>query len=459
MIADLKPYSEYKDSGLPWIGQVPGHWEIKRTKSSVANIVEQTTQMNSGDVYVALENIESWTGRVRPQRGENLFTGQVKRFRSEDVLFGKLRPYLAKVTRLQSTGVCVGELFVLRPRSESIHSNFLEYQLRAKHTIDVINSSTFGAKMPRADWQFLGNLPIVLPPPDEQAVIVRFLDHANRRLEKAIRAKRKVIALLNEQKQGIIHRAITCGLDPTVPLKPSGICWLGDIPKHWEVRRLKSFAANVTDQTTTMSDDEVYIALENVEGWTGLFKPQRRQDEGLFTGQVKRFQTNDVLFGKLRPYLAKVITVLSRGVCVGEFFVLRANGSLVCPLFLEQLLRTKTAIEVIDSSTFGAKMPRADWQFVGNLRIAFPPVSEQESIIKSIHVETRPLANAISRLEREIELLLEYRTRLVADVVTGKLDVREAASNVPDEAELPDTPEADAEDLDAVESEDEPVVV
>ena len=233
MIADLKPYPEYRESGLPWLGRVPRHWDLKRTKSFVANVVDQTTQMESGDLYVALENIESWTGVVRPQKGKNLFTSQVKRFRPGDVLFGKLRPYLAKVTRLQSGGVCVGELFVLRPHDTSLRSDFLEKQLRAKHIIDVVSSSTFGAKMPRADWQFLGNMPLTFPPPDEQAAVVRFLDWANGRLERAIRAKRKVIALLNEQKQAIVHHVVTRGLDPSVPLKPSGILWLGEIPEHW----------------------------------------------------------------------------------------------------------------------------------------------------------------------------------------------------------------------------------
>src|SRR5580704_6716156 len=246
MIADLKPYAEYKESGQPWLGRVPKHWEVRRLKSAVSNIVEQATQMNSDDVYIALENVESWTGRVKPQKGVRLFTSQVKRFRSNDVLFGKLRPYLAKVTRLQRGGVCVGELIVLRPRDQQMRPDYLEHQLRSRQLIDIINSSTFGAKMPRADWQFMGNLPIVFPPLPEQVEVARFLDWANGRLEGAIRAKQKVIALLNEQKQAIIHRAVTRGLDASVPLKPSGIPWLGDIPHHWEVGRLKSLCRFVT---------------------------------------------------------------------------------------------------------------------------------------------------------------------------------------------------------------------
>lgn len=243
MIADLKPYAKYRESGLPWLGRVPSHWDVRRMKSAVNNVIEQTVELKSDEVYVALEHVESWTGQARPQSGSKLFTGQVKRFRKGDVLFGKLRPYLAKVTRISSDGVCAGEFFVLRPTDEAVSSAYLEHQLRAKHIIDIINGSTFGAKMPRADWQFCGNLAIPFPPIDEQAAIVRFLDWANRRLERAIRAKRKVIVLLNQQKQAIIHRAVTRGLDPSVPLKPSHIAWLGDIPRHWEVRRLSSVAA------------------------------------------------------------------------------------------------------------------------------------------------------------------------------------------------------------------------
>lgn len=242
MIDELRPYPEYKDSGLPWLGKLPGHWRTRRTKAIVSNVVEQTTKMNRDDVYLALEHVESWTGRTRPVVGDQPFAGQVKRFEMDDVLFGKLRPYLAKVAYAATHGVCAGEFFVLRPRGSETISRYLEHLLRSKPVIDVINGSTFGAKMPRADWQFLGNLAISLPPPDEQAAIVRFLDHANSKIERAIRAKKKLIALLNEQKQAIIHRAVTCGLDPNVKLKPSGIAWLGDVPEHWQVWRINRLA-------------------------------------------------------------------------------------------------------------------------------------------------------------------------------------------------------------------------
>src|SRR2546427_5321830 len=114
MIANLQPYPEYKESGRPWLGRLPKHWHVRRMKSAVENAIEQTNEMGNDDVYVALEHVESWTGKTHPQRGANLFSGQVKRFRPDDVLFGKLRPYLAKATRLPFKGVCAGEFFVLR---------------------------------------------------------------------------------------------------------------------------------------------------------------------------------------------------------------------------------------------------------------------------------------------------------------------------------------------------------
>ena len=276
-----------------------------------------------------------------------------------------------------------------------------------------------------------GRLAIPIPPLAEQAAIMRFLDWATGRLDRTIRAKRKVIALLTEQKQAINQRAVTCGIDEMVARKPTGIAHLGEVPQSWEVRRLKSLVTNVIDQTATKNADEIYIALEHVQSWTGRVNLQRSQDEDLFTGKVKKFRKNDVLFGKLRPYLAKVITAPSSGVCVGEFFVLRTDQSLITSLFLERLLRSVSVIRTINSSTFGAKMPRADWQFVGNLLVALPAIREQAMIVESILRETTPLDNAVSRREHEIELLREYRARLVADVVTGQLDVREAAARLP----------------------------
>ena len=447
MIAALKPYTAYKESGLPWLGQVPEHWDSERAKwlfikmnRPVRDEDEVVTCFRDG--VVTLRKNRRLTGFTEA----TAFSGY-QGIRKGDLVIHGMDAFAGAIGVSDSDGKGTPVYNVCQPRP-GVNAKYYAGLVRQMSQSQWILALAKGIRERSTDFRFemFGNQVVPLPPLDEQAAIVKYLDWANGRLELAIRAKRKVITLLNEQKQAIIHRAVTQGLNPSAPLKPSGIQWLGDIPGHWVVRRIKSVVSNVADQTTVMEDQDSYIALEDVESWTGRVTPHRRLNEKLFTGQVKKYKTNDVLFGKLRPYLAKAITASGTGVCSGEFLVLRADHSIVHPLYIEQLLRTKSTIDVITSSTFGAKMPRADWQFIGGLSVALPPVSEQVQITESIQAATRPLVETITRYEREVDLLREYRTRLVADVVTGKFDVREAAARLPEEVPL-DTVE-DAADLD-----------
>ena len=451
MIEKLKPYPEYKESGLPWLGNVPIHWEVRRTKSSISNIVEQTTSMGDGDVYVALENIESWTGRVKPQLGRNLFSGQVKRFDENDVLFGKLRPYLAKVTRLRDHGVCVGELFVLRPRDESMLPEYLEVFLRSKSIIDVITSSTFGAKMPRADWQFVGNLPLTFPPPAEQSAIVRFLDHWNVRLEKAIRAKRRVIALLQEQKQAIIHRAVTRGLDDKVKLKDSGIPWLGEIPAHWEVKRAKYLFREIDERSKDGSEE-----LLSVSHLTGV-TPRSQKNITMFKAESydghKLCRPGDLVVNTMWAWMGALGVSEYTGIISPAYAVYRPIKSSFLAGYIDSLLRTQPYIANIICRSTGLRASRLRLypEEFFRLPIILPPVEEQEAILSWVSAETAAFTTAITRYEREITLLREYRTRLTADVVTGKLDIRAAAAQLPDSDQAP----AEAEGLEEETEEEE----
>jgi len=287
-----------------------------------------------------------------------------------------------------------------------------------------------------------GAIPISLPPLAEQNHIVDVVKSLDRKISRFLRNKRRLIRLLKEQKQNIINRTVTRGLDPKVKLKPSGVEWLGDIPEHWEIKRLKNITQNINDQTMNKNSRETYIALEHVEPWTGriLFS----EVDAPIDSQVKCFQKEDILFGKLRPYLAKVASPCCSGVCVGEFLVLRSIDKRIAPKFTEYKLRSKSIIDLVSSSTYGAKMPRADWEFIGNIRFSYPPKDEQQLIVDYIDSKSLEIDRAISRAEREIELMTEYRTRLISDVVTGKVDVRDI-----------DVPEISEEELLAPEEEAE----
>ena len=232
MFSELEPYIHYELSGVRWLGDVPAHWTIRRLKTYVENIVDQTEEYEEGEICLALEDVESWTGRYEESGSYTDLDSQAKRFRVGDVLFCKLRPYLAKVVRPNRAGICTGEFLVLRPSNGGATSHYLEQLLRSRSVIDAIDASTFGARMPRAEWRFIGGMDQPVPPLAEQVAIVNYLHHVDQHVQHYINVKQKLIGLLEEQRQVVIHRAVTRGLDPNVRLKSSSVSYIGNVPVH-----------------------------------------------------------------------------------------------------------------------------------------------------------------------------------------------------------------------------------
>ena len=438
MIADLRSYPTYRDSGVPWLGQVPGHWNVERLKARATNIVEQTAASQSDALYVALEHVESWTGQLRDAGADVTLDGQVKRFRAGDVLFGKLRPYLAKVTRPKRDGICVGEFFVLRSQGPGVSAPYLEYLLRSKPIIDAINSSTFGAKMPRADWQFVGSIKLSFPPFPEQSAIVRFLDHADRRVRRYIRAKKKLIALLNEQREAIIRRAVTRGLDPNIRFKPSGMKWLGDVPEHWDVRPAKSLFREVDERSAAGTEE-----LLSVSHLTGV-TPRSQKNITMFMASSyvghKVCRPGDLVINTMWAWMGALGVARQTGLVSPAYGVYRPLSPLrLLADYADMLFRTGPYVSEYVCRSTGIRSSRLRLYPEQFLRIglACPPIKEQEAILQWVATETTAIGHTMSGAQRGIDLLREYRTRLTADVVTGKLDVREATARLPIEAEEP----------------------
>ena len=422
-------YSAYKPSGVPWLGDVPQHWDLRRFKFLYREMDERsTTGMEE------LMSVSHKTGITPRKRNVTMFLAEsnvgYKVCRPGDIVVNTMWAYMAALGVARQEGLVSPSYGVYRPlHQENLNPDYIDPLLRTQEYRTAYLARSTGITDSRLRLypdSFLG-IPLLCPPLAEQAAIVRYLDHADRRIRRYVEGQQKLIALLEEERQAIINQAVTRGLDPNIPLKPSGVDWLGDVPAHWEIRRLKGHTTNIVDLTKELNRDDIYLALEHVEGWTGRFAAAENVD---FDSQVKRFQAGDVLFGKLRPYLAKVTCPNQGGVCVGEFLVLRPCVAILSPRYLERLLRSKQVIDAIDASTFGAKMPRADWQFIGDMQIPFPPFAEQTAIVEHLDRATVDADTAIARARRQIELLEEYRTRLIADVVTGKLDVREAAERL-----------------------------
>lgn len=420
---DLPRHTQYKDSGLPWVGEIPVHWQTRRNRFLFREFDRRST--HGEETHLSMSQVHGLVpskslGRKSLQ-SESYAGGKL--VEEHDLVLNRLKAHLGVFARAKQAGVVSPDYTVLRPKGE-VSVRYCESLFKTPMYVAEFRRRTKG--IVEGFWRLYTddfyNVPTLLPPPEEQDQIVAYLRAQDAHIARLIKAKRDLIGLLTEQKLRIIDHAVTRGLDESVALKPSGIEWLGDVPEHWELRRLKFLAINTTNQTTTKANDEVYLAMEHVQSWTGVAQPLEGEVE--FASTVKRFVADDVLFGKLRPYLAKVTRAKCNGVCVSEFLVLRSRKELVLPAYLEQLLRCKRVIDLINSSTAGAKMPRADWTFIGNVRLPIPRKDEQEAILSYIETETKDLDQAIIRAEDEIKLIREYRDRQIADVVTGQVDVR-----------------------------------
>jgi type I restriction enzyme S subunit len=277
----------------------------------------------------------------------------------------------------------------------------------------------------RLYWDQFKQMQSPCPPPDEQAAIVRFLEWANGRLERAIRAKRKVIALLAEQKKAIVKQAVTLGLDAEVERKPTGIPWLGDIPKHWAVSRVKTEFLCLNTKRVPLNSVERGRMTSRAYDYYGASGVIDKVDEFLFDDELVLIAEDGANLVLRNLPLAIIAT--------GRFWV-NNHAHILKPRqgsihYLAHLLETLNFRPWIT----GAAQPKLTQDRLLAISIAVPPADEQLAIVAAVDLSCRPINGVITQLTEEIALLREYRTRLVADVVTGKLDVREAAARLPDD--------------------------
>ena len=406
-------YDKYKDSGIAWIGEIPEHWEVKRVK----NICSQTNikENSKGNPlpYIGLENIESGSGKYVDTTSE--VDGIANRFCKNNVLFGKLRPYLSKVYLAKSDGICSTEFIVYDTKENDCR--FIHKLLLSQAFIEVVNSSTYGAKMPRANSDFINNIYVQIPPLSEQQSIATYLDQKCSEIDELITLQEEMITKLQSYKQSVITEAVTKGLDKNVPLKDSGIEWIGEIPEHWEVKRLKNVCSQINIKENSKENSLPYIGLENIESGSGRYIDTTSEVEGM----ANRFCKNNVLFGKLRPYLSKVYLAEKDGICSTEFIVYDTKSN-NCR-FIHKLLLSQAFIEVVNSSTYGAKMPRANSDFINNIYVQIPPLSEQQSIADYLDQKCSEIDELISIKQQKVEKLKDYKKSLIFECVTGKRKV------------------------------------
>ena len=440
MIEGLKPYAEYKDSGLPWAPILPAHWSLmpnravlRKRKVLVGGNHRnfQLLSLTKGGVIV--RDISTGKGKFSSDMGTS------QEVRKGDFVFCLFDvPETPRTVGLSThNGMITSAYTVFESRKLSSEGvRYLERFYLAMDDQKLLSPLYSGLRHTIPPPRFLGTK-TPLPPPDEQAAIVRFLDHANRKIDGFIRAKRKLIGLLNEQKQAIIHRAVTRGLNPDVKLKASGIHWLGEIPEHWEARQLRRVCRRIKTGGTPKGADERFFEKGGFNWYTPSdfrdaieLGDASRQLSTLGVNEVTVFPGNTILMIGIGATIGKVSISRKPCSCNQQINAILTNTKLINSVFLAFYLRTLRTY-IVDCGKF-TTMPIINQDETKRLPVVVPPISEQVEIAIYVEHALKPFSDAIARTEREIALMLEYRTRLTADIVTGKLDVREAAAKLPE---------------------------
>ncbi|EJM3943977.1 restriction endonuclease subunit S [Campylobacter upsaliensis] len=406
----------YKPSGIEWLGEIPQSWK----NVSIRSCFTESNQRCNTDSYpllsVTIANGIIYQDDIENKKDiSNDDKSNYKIVPLNAVAYNKMRMWQGAVgVNTLTTGI-VSPAYIVAIPNEKILPNFVSYLFKSKIMISEFDKNSYGLCLDMNNLRYddFRNIKIPLPPLQEQKEIAEFLDSKCEKIQNYIEKKQKLITLLQEKKQALINEAVTKGLNPNIESKNSGIEYLGLIPHHWEVKKLK-YIATLRNQKS--NDSDFKVGLENIESQTGKYISTNEvvfEDSGIY------FYKNDILFGKLRPYLAKVFLADREGVCVSEFLVLTLKKQ--CGNFLKFLMLSPLFISVVDGSTYGSKMPRASWEFIGNLKIPLPPLHEQKEIAEFLDSKVAQIDSVIEKTKKQIELIKEYKNTLINEAVCGRV--------------------------------------
>jgi type I restriction enzyme S subunit len=441
----LKPYPEYKDSGVPWLGEVPEHWDILPNRAFFTEVNERNyphEEMLSVTITRGVIRQQSLLAGSSKKDSSNQDKTAYKLVQPRDIAYNKMRAWQGAIGVSDLRGIISPAYVIMRLR-ESNNPRYFHYLFRTPHFAKEAERWSYGitSDMWSLRPEHFKMIYTPLPPLNEQSAIVRFLDHFDRRINHLIRAKRRLIALLNEQKQAIIHRTVTRGLNPNIRLKPSGVDWLGEVPEHWKVTALRH---RYSVQLGKMLDAKRIVGTDLVP----YLRNTDVQWDHIRIGDLPQMDVEP------REYERFTVQPGDMLVCEGGDVGRSAFWSGEIPLcgfqkalhrvrpidhqqsysrFLFYIMLTASKLGIFVAGGSENTIAHLTCEKLRRHRFPFPPRSEQEEIAVYLDEVVNGIDVGIERANREIDLIREYRTRLIADVVTGKIDVREAAASLPDD--------------------------
>lgn len=441
----LRPYAEYAPSGTYWIGRVPKHWET-RTLGSLLTRISAKKRTDLPLLSVVREKGVILRSSMTADENHNYFPDDLSNYQVAPrgaLVINKMKAWQGSMGISLHEGVVSPAYFVFRCNFGN--REYLERQLRCKLWVGLFAQASDGVRIGQWDLSIdrMRRIPVIVPPPEEQDAIVCFLNHVDARFNRLIRIKRRFIALLNEQRQAIIHRAVTRGLDPNVRCKPSGVDWLGDIPEHWEVLANRRLFRETTRPYAGGNEPQLSLSQRD-----GLIETDRMKERSLRTASFDNFKIcvpGDLVANRFKAHLGVFFGAQVRGVVTFHYGVFRPTR-LVRTKYFELLFHTGPYRSIFANASRGMTvgLQNLSNQNFYDVKTIVPPIEEQDAILNHVALETKSVDRAIDLENHEADLVKEYRIRLVADIVTGKLDIREAAANLLEE--LPESEDDDAED-------------
>lgn len=461
MITGLKPYPAMRDSGVEWLGEVPEHWEVRRLKYLLRErdkrSADGSEQLLRVSQYTGITERRAIDGTDEPDTRAASLIGY-KSVNPSELVVNIMLAWNGSMGVSSFLGICSPAYCVYRFNNQAVpwyYHNLLRSPVY-KARIKAVSTGVIESRL-RLYTDDLYCLEGLLPPLTEQAAIARYLDHVDRLVRRLVRVKRKLIVLLTEQKQAIIHRAVTRGLDPDVPLKDSGVEWIGEVPENWEVVTLRRVILSAIDgphHSPTYVDEGIpFLSARNIKADRWSLADTKYISEADYAEFSRRVvpEPGDVLYTKGGTTgIARAVDLDFRFQVWVHVAVLKVVKRKILPEFLSFTLNSPRCYEQSQLFTRGATNQDLGLNRMKGIYLALPPKAEQAKILAHFKKELLTTRNAIARATREIELLDEYRTRLIVDVVTGKLDVRAAAAALPETDPLDPGTEVVVGDLDAI---------
>lgn len=414
---------QMKDSKIEWVGEIPENWEVKRIKYIVKIRNGNGFYNPETDIYIGMENIKGYSNEIVATNTE-YETSVQSTFEKGDILFGKLRPYLAKVIEINCSGFCSSEFLIFSGFKG--YKSFLRFSLLNPKFIENINASTYGAKMPRANSEYILNQKIAIPPFSEQKEIAEYLDEKCGEIDALLADIKDEIETLEQYKRSVITESVTKGLHPSAPMKNSGIEWVGEIPEHWEIHPLYYYFSErkrkniLGKETNLLSLSYGKVIRKDINTSEGLLPENYNGYNIVEQGDIV-LRLTDLQNDKrsLRTGLIK-----ERGILTSAYVTIKPIKA-ICSSYFHYALHSYDIMKVFYNMGNGVRQG-LNYDELSKCALIAPPLSEQKEIAEYLDKKCAEIDAVISDKQTEIQTLESYKKSLIYEYVTGKKEVKRA---------------------------------